>query len=295
METSGKENMMQALALLYHDVVPSGHFETSGFRTIGADRYKLGLQEFEEHLTAIAASIKRKPVQITDEDWQDSFLFTMDDGGCSAMHVADSLESRNWHGHFFVTTNFIDTPGFLSRGEIRELAVRGHVIGSHSCSHPTPMWNCSTEQLFTEWNESRQKLEQILGDSVIVASLPGGFYVVAVAKAAARAKLRVLFTSEPTRRVHQVDGCCVVGRYCIMQVTSAAEAAKLARGDVLVCAKQQIFWNSKKLLKKVASQPYAAVRTYILQRSAPPTSDDSSAVQHPEHNVPSDKPHSSAA
>lgn len=257
---------MPALALLYHDVVTSGCFESSGFCMIGADRYKLTVRQFEDHLSAIATSVQRKPVQITDGNWQDSFLFTMDDGGCSAMHVADRLESHDWRGHFFVATNYIDTPSFLNRHEIRELAARGHIIGSHSCSHPMPMWRCSPAQLFTEWNESREKLEQILGNSVRAGSVPGGFYGLTIARAAARAKLRFLFTSEPTRRVQRIDGCHVIGRYCIIRFTSAAEAGKLAHGDILACTKQQAFWNMKKLLKRVATKPYAAVRTHMLQR-----------------------------
>jgi len=42
------------------------------------------------------------------------------------------LEARGFSGHFFVTANFIGTRGFVGRGDIRELARRGHVVGSHS-------------------------------------------------------------------------------------------------------------------------------------------------------------------
>ena len=90
---------MKALALLYHDVVPADDFEASGFHTIGADRYKLTIEQFEIHLTAIANSVRRGPVQITGDDWHASFFFTVDYGGSSAMYVADRLESRGCLGH----------------------------------------------------------------------------------------------------------------------------------------------------------------------------------------------------
>ena len=66
------------------------------------------------------------------------FLITVDDGGVSYYTVvADRLERLGWRGHCFVTTDMIGQRGFLTRRQIRELDGRGHIIGSHSASHPT--------------------------------------------------------------------------------------------------------------------------------------------------------------
>ena len=63
--------------------------------------------------------------------------FTFDDGGVSYYTVvADRLEAQGWRGHCFVSTDFIGQRGFLTAAQIRELDARGHVIGSHSASHP---------------------------------------------------------------------------------------------------------------------------------------------------------------
>jgi len=258
--------MPKALALMYHDVVPGDAYALSGFNTIGADHYKLAEELFEQHVAVIAAAVKAKPVRVTDDNWQASFLFTMDDGGASSMYVADQLERRGWHGHFLIATDYVGTQGFLTAAQLRELAERGHCIGSHTCSHPIPMWDSTPEQMFSEWRDSRSKLESIIGSEVSCGSVPGGTYVPAIAAAAARAGYRSLFNSEPTSSVQEVAGCRVIGRYGILRTTSAAEAAKLARGDFVACSRQQALWNAKKVMKKVAAKPYAAARKFVMQR-----------------------------
>ena len=256
----------KALALMYHDVVAAGEFTRSGFNTVGADHYKLSEQQFAQHLSAIAAAVKDKPVLVTDDGWQSSFLFTMDDGGASSMYVADQLERRGWRGHFFIVTGCIGAGGFLTAAQVRELAERGHCIGSHTQTHPIPMWDCTAEQMLAEWADSRQKLEGIVGEAVTCGSVPGGTYVPAIAVAAAKAGYQSLFSSEPTSKVHDVAGCRVLGRYGILRTTTAEQAAKLAGGDFITCARQHALWNAKKVVKKVAAKPYAALRAHFMSR-----------------------------
>ncbi len=274
--------MAKTLALMYHDVVPAGGFSLSGFNIVGADHYKLTEEQFEQHMCAIAAAVKAKPGRITDTNGLELFLFTMDDGGVSSMYVADQLERRGWRGHFLIATDYIGSGTFLTPAQVRELAERGHCIGSHTCSHPIPMWDCSPEQMFTEWHDSRRKLESIVGTEVTCGSVPGGTYVPAIAAAAAQAGYRSLFSSEPTSSVRDVDGCRVLGRYGILRTTTAAEAAKLASGDFVACSRQQALWNAKKVLKKVAAKPYAAARGFIMQRRYAQTGDPAPAAAVPE-------------
>jgi len=75
----------------------------------------------------------------------------------------------------------------LPAEQIRDLHQRGHIIGSHSCSHPKRMSFCSRAELLQEWGRSCEILAGILGAPVTVASVPGGFYSRAVAEAAAEA------------------------------------------------------------------------------------------------------------
>src|ERR1043165_6895947 len=108
---------MNTVALLYHDVVEPGEFYSSGFTGPEADIYKLDRQAFGRHLERIAGSDGR-------------FILTFDDGGISFYDsIAPALEQRGLVGYFFIATDWIGKPGFLSAAQIRELREQGHVIG----------------------------------------------------------------------------------------------------------------------------------------------------------------------
>ena len=91
--------------------------------------------------------------------------------------------------------------GFLDAEGIRALVARGHVVGTHSHTHPTYMGRLPLAELVGEWRRSREVLGEILGEKPDVASVPGGFLSARVTESAARAGLRLLMTSEPSRRV----------------------------------------------------------------------------------------------
>jgi|SRR5579859_2843401 len=259
---------MRVISILYHDVVRSGAFDSSGFLSPGANRYKLDAKEFDRHLKAIASQVRRKPVTLSEfppELADLSLLLTFDDGGASAHSViADALENQGWRGHFFITTNFIDAPGFLTKPQIHDLRKRGHVIGSHSCSHPLPISNCSPSELEKEWSESVKVLEDILGESINVASIPGGFYSRQVAEAAANASVRVLFTSEPTVKSQQMNDMLILGRYGIWRGTSSHAAAGLAAGRWHLRFQQFAYWKAKGALKSIGATAYVKLRNRLL-------------------------------
>jgi peptidoglycan/xylan/chitin deacetylase (PgdA/CDA1 family) len=242
-------------ALMYHDIVSAGAEDTSGFPGRDAALYKLTPDAFAAHLDAVKRSVRTPSAAV----------FTFDDGGVSAMRAAEMLEARGFVGRFFVTANYIGAPGFVTARDLRELRQRGHVIGSHSCSHPLRMGHCSWTQLLDEWTASRAILSDILRDNVSVASVPGGDFAPAVARAAAKAGFTRLFTSEPTRREWTVDGLTIAGRYTIQRWTSPATAAALASGAWMPCARQAIVWNAKKLTKRIGGDRYLQVRRLLLR------------------------------
>ena len=267
---AGSKTMI--VSLLYHDVVEPGAFSTSGFEGGDADVYKLEHLHFEQHLRAIEGSAAAGPVAVLDSASRElpprALLLTFDDGGASALSIASMLESRGWRGHFFITTDYIGRSAFLTAEQARELHRRGHIIGSHSCSHPVRMSYCTRPQLVREWKSSLQVLAEILGEKPRVASVPGGYYSPAVAESASAAGIEVLFNSEPTTRIYKVDGCLVVGRYSIQQGVSAQRAAALARGDTLPRFRQYLYWNSKRIAKRLGGNFYISLRKALLKNSA---------------------------
>ena len=228
---------MRAISILYHDVICNQDFDASGFAGPGAAVYKLQQAQFGEHLAKIAEAILAAPVTVLDllagNEHRDPFLLTFDDGGVSAVSpIAAQLGQYGWVGHFFITANRIGSSTFVSKEQIRELHKRGHIIGSHSYSHPPRMSKCSWGMLVKEWSTSIQILSDILGEQVRVASVPGGYYSTRVAKAAASEGVRALFTSEPTTRSHFVDGCLVLGRCSVRRDTPTSVAAAYASGTL---------------------------------------------------------------
>jgi peptidoglycan/xylan/chitin deacetylase (PgdA/CDA1 family) len=257
------------ITLLYHDVVAPGEFASSGFVSGDANIYKLEQPEFALHLEKIRQRASVKEVAVlrsrSDHASANRLLFTFDDGGSSSLLIADMLEHHGWRGHFFITTDYIDKPGFLTVPQIQELHRRGHVVGSHSCSHPLRMSHCSEEQLRAEWSESLRVLAHIVGEKVLTASVPGGYYSRKVAEAAAESGIEVLFNSEPTLEVYKLDGCLVLGRYSIQQGVSALAAASIARGDWAPRFRQSFLWKSKKIAKRLAGNHYITVRKALLK------------------------------
>jgi peptidoglycan/xylan/chitin deacetylase (PgdA/CDA1 family) len=262
---------MRTLAFLYHDIVPLGQFTLSGFQSPDANIYKLDCGEFEKHLERIASVLDSAPSNSSQVRMagDSRLMLTFDDGGVgAALYTADLLERFGWRGYFFITTDRIDTPGFLNQAQLVDLHSRGHIVGSHTCSHPPRMSHCSPEQLDREWQLSIKRLSQILGAPVNTASVPGGYYSREVAASAARAGIRTLFNSEPVTSQLQVQGCAVFGRFSVQQGVSADWVAAMAAGRAAPRIRRYVFWNAKKIMKTLGGEAWLRLRRKVLASQA---------------------------
>jgi peptidoglycan/xylan/chitin deacetylase (PgdA/CDA1 family) len=154
----------------------------------------------------------------------------------------------------------------MNEEQIADLHRRGHVIGSHSCSHPVPITALGDHELDREWRQSCDVLADILGQPCRVGSVPGGFLSGRVIASAARAGIEQLFTSEPTTAVHRHQDCTVLGRYMVKHGTPAQVAADIARGKLRPRLQQWVFWNGKKGIKRIGGKYWLRVRKYLLSR-----------------------------
>lgn len=253
---------MHLVSLLFHDVYRHSPDE-SGFRSPGANRYKLTIDALSSQLDGVAAARSDRPLLVTQLATGSTtqrlpFLITVDDGGASYYHViADRLEQRGWRGHAFVSTDFIGAPGFLTASEIRELDRRGHVIGSHSASHPARFSQCHRQHMIREWVTSRKVLEDVLGHAVQMASVPGGFFSLTVAETADEAGFRVLFTSEPVTRTDRTDACTIVGRFAVRAGADPGFSRKLVEPAHWTRSEEWASWQVKGLLKPVLGSFYS--------------------------------------
>jgi len=200
---------------MYHGVtdVPG----SSGFQRPAARGYTLGRAEFERHLAGIAAC-PLVPALTSRLDLSRPgrhLLLTFDDGGRGALQAAEALARYGWLAHFFVVTQKIGERTFLSADEIRELRRAGHVVGSHSHTHPDIFPDLTPARMAEEWRVSVAIIEDLLGEPCLAASVPGGDISEAVLDSAARAGFQHLFTSEPRLRPELIGGCWVLGRICL--------------------------------------------------------------------------------
>ena len=260
---------MKVTTLLYHDVAPEKEFANTGFSGPGAALYKLDVEDFraqrDEMVAAGVGAPVLAPEMYTPRARSDPWMFTVDDGGVTSYSViAPLLEEVGWRGHFFVTTDRIGAREFVSEAQIRELHHRGHVVGSHTASHPQRMSRCARDQLLSEWRRSADRLAGILGSPTTVASVPGGYYSRRVAETAAEAGIRYLFNSEPVRSPHTVNGCVILGRFCVKQSTPLDEVLGLATGSRGARTRQWLGWNSRKVAKTMGGRLYLDLQRAIL-------------------------------
>ena len=262
---------MRPTALIYHDVLVDGGPDDSGFAGADALSYKLTETQFHRHLDLIAAILHvGAPVCLSDPSADTTVggavVLTFDDGGASApTRILPALRQRNWRAHFFVTTDFIGARGFVTPQGLRELQAAGHVVGSHSASHPLRMSSLSHEAMCREWGDSRARLEDLLSAPVTAASVPGGYYSRAVATAAAQSGIRMLFTSEPRRSVRTVDGMAVVGRFSVTRRTPDADVVSLASGRHAAALRQRLAWGTKKVAKRLGGEAWLAARRKLFE------------------------------
>jgi peptidoglycan/xylan/chitin deacetylase (PgdA/CDA1 family) len=217
--------------LMYHEVTDDP--TSSGFQRPGALPYTLTRAAFQRHLDAIG----RSPIQpqlVTDldlcangNDRHRHLLLTFDDGGASATYVAEELARRGWKAHFFIITGRIGERTFLKPADIRTIRSAGHIVGTHSHSHPDIFRRLPRELMATEWRVSRAILEGLLGEACVAASVPGGDISRMVLESVAESGLRYLFTSEPLLTPTRVGDTWVLGRVILKAGVTVATIREL--------------------------------------------------------------------
>jgi peptidoglycan/xylan/chitin deacetylase (PgdA/CDA1 family) len=245
-------------ALLYHDIATPDKRDATGFPGATAAPYKLTPGDFAAHLEALARA--GAGIGLIDAGEVPQAALTFDDGGASALEAAAALEARGWRGHFFVTTGRVGTPGFLDADGVRQLHARGHVVGSHSHTHPTYMGRLAEDELLAEWTTSRELLADILGELPSTASVPGGFLSRGVIEQAAKAGYRLLMTSEPSARLRRHGEMAVLGRFGIWASTPPEQAGRYATGSRAARGRLWVTWQAKTVAKHISPGTYERLR-----------------------------------
>lgn len=236
--------------LMYHDLTVDGD-SSSGFQNTTAFQYKVDVEVFEETLQLLRG--------------REDVTFTFDDGGVSFLTLAASLLERyGRRGVFFISTKYVGTPGFLTSEEVRELERRGHIIGSHSHSHPENITLLSVEEQRAEWEMSRRKLEEMLGHPIELISIPNG-YVTAVSKHLfdTLEGIKRIYTSVPTTHVEMCRTYSMHGRYVVTAGMTAKDVVRIVESRGLR-AKQYLRYLVLSMAKAIFGNKYDKLKARLM-------------------------------
>jgi peptidoglycan/xylan/chitin deacetylase (PgdA/CDA1 family) len=191
-------------------------------------------------------------------------VLTFDDGDLS--NFSEALPRLSEHGHratFFITTDFVGRPGYLSWDQVRELGRCGMEIGSHSVTHTIPA-TLGEAALFVELDRSRQILQDALGEPVLSFSLPTGFHHPSVERLARQAGYR--FVANSKFGWFNSSDPFDVRRIAIKRDTSFREFCGLVTADPLTVYRKMAREGMKNALKgSLGIQGYERLRTLLIR------------------------------
>lgn len=161
--------------LMYHSIsesesnslcVSAGQFERElrwlrekGYHSVGINDFARAISGSEE------AEIPERAVLITfDDGYLDNYT-----------NAAPLLKQYGYTATFFIITELVGSPGYMSYAQIAELLAEGHSAGSHSAHHHD-LTTLSREGQYAELSESKRQLEEELGIEVIAFCHPSGRY-----------------------------------------------------------------------------------------------------------------------
>jgi peptidoglycan/xylan/chitin deacetylase (PgdA/CDA1 family) len=210
-------------------------------RSLERDVYSLPAETFRRH-AYLVHKIRRALNSMT-----------FDDGHRSQFELAAPiLDEMKIPGLFFVTTAWVGLlPAVMSWHNLRELQQAGHIIGSHTHTHPM-LTACGTVALRNELTVSKQVLEQRLGVEVDSISMPGGRINARVLAACGEAGYKHVYTSQVGEHKHAGSNSPeVIGRLIVRSVTSESTLAAYLVGDPRVWRRLRIESGAKSLMKKI--------------------------------------------
>lgn len=240
---------MQAFAcLMYHNVCangslsdPTGEWATlspsikSYFVEESAFAAQLALMQRSvdlirlERVKNFYASPVPRARDISLPDARPSTLITFDDGWRGTLDLAVPILQRYAaEATVFITTNLLDTPGFLKASELHRLPAQLQ-IGSHCRTHGF-LNEMNDAEIREELRVSQLELERLSGRHITTVAIPNGAVDMRVRRIALELGYTLIFTSETHVNSHWT-GPTHIGRAAIRCSITSQSVTELAEGD----------------------------------------------------------------
>jgi len=236
---------------LYHDICA-----TSTTR----DRYSLPLATFREHLSFLrqqnfAVADLSTLAAASDPNINSRIVLTFDDGlSSNYLRAFPALLEHGFTATFFVTNSLLDTPGYLTSPQLREMSAAGMSFGSHGCEH-IDYSGLAPAIAQRELQHSRLSLEDALGKPVSAFAAPYGFIGRSLISAARHAGFQQICSSDPWLAS---TGSTVVSRLAIYRGTDLPRFSALATHSPLPllarAARNALLYLPKQILLRCAPQ-----------------------------------------
>lgn len=237
--------------LMYHAIETPD--QPSIYKDPGDRAYAVSLNEFREQMRYLKE--QNFQVVLLHDILAGSFLenertvvISFDDGHCSdALLALPVLKEFGYKAEFFITTEWIDQPGYMTTQQVQQLSASGMGIGGHGKSHHF-LEDLNYDDALEEMAGAQQHLTNITGVNVRYFSAPGGRTHRDHQLLCKAAKIQCSLSST----VGLWDGvdCLSVPRVAIMQLTDIETFAK-------ICSANQGFYRQAALrykLLKIAKQ-----------------------------------------
>jgi peptidoglycan/xylan/chitin deacetylase (PgdA/CDA1 family) len=239
---------------------------SAGVRGLSVSEALRESDERAEAMTNANGDGSTKKAGGTDGDVWPRVVFTFDDG-CETdlLFAAPTLKEAGFGATFYVTVAHLGRRGYLSEGQLRELADCGFEVGSHSLTH-SYLHDLPDGRVRAEVSESKERLEQLTGRSVRHFSCPGGRWDARVARFAREAGYESLVTSRVGINARGADRFRL-SRVAVMRGTSDGEFARVCGGEGLgaLRARGAVLDVAKRVL---GNSMYEKLRSTVLGRGA---------------------------
>jgi len=226
----------QIVFLMYHELELQGRALCQA--EPGYVRYILPVETFRAQMIQMKdAGFRGVNVSEALQYPKESSVCVTFDDGCETDLIAAApvLREVGFHATFYITAGFLDTPGYLSSGQLRELDGQGFELGCHSMTHPY-LSDLPESELKREVGDAKLRIEQALGHLIEHFSCPGGRYDRRTLESARRAGFRSVANSRlhpNTATTSQYE----LGRVAILRTMSLDEFEAICQGRGL--------WNKR--------------------------------------------------
>jgi peptidoglycan/xylan/chitin deacetylase (PgdA/CDA1 family) len=244
--------MKQAIVLMYHALYDSE--DQLNALTSDERPYAVRLDVFERQLQALRdrGVTLLSPMALGDQASAPprSVVITFDDGQVSNFTLAlPALQRARAQAAFFVTTDFVGRPGYLSWQQVRALAEAGMTVGSHGHTHRF-LDDLSDSDLRFELKRSGELLADATGRPTTTLSFPGGRFDARTLTIARELGYEWFYTSEIGRvRMHALPADKLIPRIAVRRSLPLPAFEALATAQPFVLLRAQLSQRGKRMIR----------------------------------------------